>query len=438
MSHWTPADQTRWNGELSDRFLAHFPVEVPTWRTIGREAEYPVVWPDGRAGDVPALLEALSTLPAYTPQFDDGMLVAVRAADHTFSTEVGLGTIELISDPCEDLHQLQGLHEAAMDTLFGVCADQGQLVLGLGMQPLAEASLEGMTPKPRYRVLYDTVGPGWLWFTLTASDQLHVDICRSELLPYTNLANALSAVNIALCANSPLRENQPIGACSGREAGMGEIGAEDCRHGVPGGPFASGAALVGQATRQPFVLQKPGGVPTPFDGSFLDYLAQHPELDGDQRWEAFLLHEHYIWHSARPRSAQATLELRSACQQPWSEHLAAAALNVGIVVAAPRLQAFVASCFGDQAWDVLRAYHDVAVREGLAGVEPVPGFVGDVLDLCTEALADRGRGEERFLEPLYGRLDRRENPAQALVKRWRADGLEGVLRSCRAGGAALD
>ena len=438
MSRWAPPDQARWNSELSERFFAHFPVEVPSWRTVGREAEYPVVWPDGRAGDVPALLQALASLPAYTPQLDGGMLVAVKAADHTFSTEVGLGTIELISDPCDDLHQLQRLHEAAMHTLFEVCAEQGQIVLGIGMQPLSQASVEGMTPKPRYRVLLDTVGPGWLWFILTASDQLHVDVCRGEVLPYTNLANALSAVNIALCGNSPIREGTAVGVCSGRELGMGEIHSKHCRHGVPARPFESEREFVGQATQQAFVLQKPGGVPTPYAGSFLDYLSEHPELDAQERWQAFLLHEHYIWHSARPRSAQATLELRSACQQPWMSHGAAAALNLAMVVSAPGLERLLEQVFGDDAWDVLRAYRSEAAREGLAAAEPVAGFVRSVLDVCAEGLRGRGRGEEVFLQPLFDRLERRENPAQEAVRVLEDGGVAALLRSRRAGGACAD
>jgi len=437
MTRWRTADQDAWNRELAARFFGHFPKSAPRLRTIGREAEYPVVRPDGQAGDVPELLEQLAGLPGYEAVRADDMLVAVRAKSHTFSTEVGLGTIELISEPCTDLSELKDLHESAMETLFGVCAEQGQVVLGLGMQPFSGAALTGMTPKPRYQILLETIGPGWLWFTLTASDQLHVDISRDELLPYTNLGNALSAVTIALCANSSLRENRPLDFCSGREAGMGQIGAADGRHGIPGAPFDSESSFIAQATRQQLVMQKKAGVAFAYDGTFLDYLAERGDLDAEGRWEAFLLHEHYIWHSARPRSAQTTLELRSACQQPWPEHLAAAALNLGMVQAAPRLIEFVESSFGAESWRILHRYHGDVVRQGLGASEPTDGFLQGVLDRCAEALEARGRGEAQYLTPLYARLARRENPAQHVLRCWKEGGLTSVLRAFRAGGARV-
>ena len=56
-------------------------------------------------------------------------------------------------------------------------------------------------------------------------------------------------------------------------------------------------------------------------------------------WPGFLAHEHYVWHSTRPRTKQGTVELRAACQQPWSEHMAATALQLGLVEAMPEIQA---------------------------------------------------------------------------------------------------
>jgi gamma-glutamylcysteine synthetase len=55
-------------------------------------------------------------------------------------------------------------------------------------------------------------------------------------------------------------------------------------------------------------------------------------------WPGFLAHEHYVWHSTRPRTKQGTVELRAACQQPWSEHMAATALQLGLVEAMTEIQ----------------------------------------------------------------------------------------------------
>lgn len=56
-------------------------------------------------------------------------------------------------------------------------------------------------------------------------------------------------------------------------------------------------------------------------------------------WDDFEMHEHYVWHSARPRPKQSTVELRAACQQPGSANMAVSALALAIVEATPELLA---------------------------------------------------------------------------------------------------
>lgn len=48
-------------------------------------------------------------------------------------------------------------------------------------------------------------------------------------------------------------------------------------------------------------------------------------------YDDFLFHDHYVWHSARPRPKQATIEFRAACQQPLDDQQVVAALSLGIV-----------------------------------------------------------------------------------------------------------
>ena len=60
-------------------------------------------------------------------------------------------------------------------------------------------------------------------------------------------------------------------------------------------------------------------------------LSPHAPSHSPGCFDAFLLHDHYIWHSARLRTAYATVELRPACQQPPHELMAAATLYLGLV-----------------------------------------------------------------------------------------------------------
>ncbi len=452
----TPIDPTSLHlKSIAERFASGFPEGPSTWRTVGREAEYPVVREDGSAARVSELWPLLSQLAAeqghpLREKLEGEMIVALVGERYTFFSEVGQGTIELLTGPCQDLWQIADAQEEAMQVLLQAVAQKGWTLLGYGIQPSTAPTLDAMTPKLRYAALLDAIGDPWLWFTLTASDQVHASIRRHEIVPMTNLCNLLAPVTIALCANSPIYAGQPSGFCSAREGRMGEIHTDQHRHGMPGRPVSDIDDLVRVLAGQPFLVELRRGDRgdwrhTPYGRPFTWWLAQHGdegEAAGRQEaFEAFLLHEHYIWHSARPRSNHGTIELRAACQQPWIEpgipddgrrhadHMAAAALGVAMVCAGPALQGLVDELLGEDPWPAMRSWHELVVQGGLAAPEPAAGLLDGVLDRCEAALAARGRGEEALLRPLRARLVERRNPAQRALRVFQEEGLEGLVKS---------
>jgi gamma-glutamylcysteine synthetase len=50
------------------------------------------------------------------------------------------------------------------------------------------------------------------------------------------------------------------------------------------------------------------------------------------------------------------------------------------------------------------------------------------LELAKQGLQTRGYGEEQYLQPLYTRLEQKNNPAQELIKIWEQGGLEAVWK----------
>ena len=400
---------------LGGWFEAQFPETSPGWRTIGREAEYPLVYPDGRPAPLAALWPHLES-PELTPKREGDLLVALEGPDYIFASEVGWATVELITGPRDDLHQLAADHEAAMARLVSAADAEGILVLGCGIQPRAPATVDMMTPKQRYGALHEIIGDPWLTFALTASDQVHVDLGRSELIPMTNLGNLLCPLTIALCANSGVYGGVDGGHCSGREWSMGTIQGAAGRHGMPLRPYTSAVDMITALADQQFLIRKEDGVAHVDGRTFAAYVdAVGPT--GDALREAFLVHEHYIWHSARPRAGHATLEFRSACQQPWSGHMAAAALGLGIAEAAPEMMDALRQYAGQAdwasaLWPAFRAWHSEVVVDGLAAQAPYPDLVDTMLAMATAGLARRGRGEEIFLDPLRSRANRGQNPAQ--------------------------
>lgn len=416
-----------WCESLANRFAAGFSASSPGWRSVGREAEHPVVDAHGRAVDIADLWTALAEPGDMKAKYEGDLLVQLDGDRFSFAAEVGKGTIEIVLPPSEDLFGIQANYEEARERLLFAASRFGFRVLGYGIQPITAPTREFMAPKQRYGTLMDIIGDSWLWFTLTASDQVHVAIGRDEIVPYANLTNALSAVTVGLCANSPVYLGQEHGVCSAREARMATIYAEHHRHGMPAAPARDLPHYIEQIAVQPFLMERIDGLTRVYGRPFVEWLEAHGGADAPGSFEAFELHDHYIWNSGRPRNRHGTLELRSACQQPPHEHMAAATLGLGMVAAAPALAKLLDERLGAGAWEAMRQWHHDVIRVGLAAEEPAPGLLHAILDRIEDALWQRGRGEERLLVPLRKRADARENPAQRALDTLRGRGLAAMI-----------
>jgi gamma-glutamylcysteine synthetase len=411
--------------ELAARFTAGFPAAVAQPRVVGREAEYPVVDANGRAADVRRLWARLMARGDLKPKTDSGnpnLIVGLEGEDYSYALEVGLGTVEVNTRPCRDLFEIQSITEAAVARLVRAALDFGWQVLGYGVQPVTPATLPLMSPKQRYQSLYRAMGQEWLWYAVTASDQVQIDICRDELVHMLNFGNLMAPVIIALCANSPIYAGRLSPYCSGREGQMAAIHASEHRHGMPQRPYTSIADYVATVAESTFLILKADNEVVPSSHPFTEYLAEH-----GADYDAFLFHEHYIWNSARLRVAYGTVEIRPACQQPWREHMAAAALGVGLIEASRSIDAYVQDALGPSYWEAMRGYHQLAIRRGLRAPQPAPEFLKRVVELANTGLRERGQGEELLLAPIYRRLARGENPAQHARRVFRTDGLPAML-----------
>jgi gamma-glutamylcysteine synthetase len=423
--------QGSWEQRLAERFHAELPVREGAWRRLGREGEHPIVHPDGSAADIAVLWPHLIASGEFNVAREGELIVALEGEQVIFSSEVGRATLEIIVGPVDDLHEIASHYEAAMAAVLAAADAEGLWVLGYGVQPLTEASRELMTPKQRYGVLLEVLGDAWLWFSVTASDQVHVDVSADEAVPATDLANLLSPVMIALCANSPVLAGHDSGVASSREAHMGGIHAEASRHGIPEGPSSDAAGWIGRTLSMPYLMHRSADRDEPVGVPFGDWLGQQVDLSTDAAFDAWLHHEHYVWNSARPRTAHGTVELRACCQQPWADHMAPAALETGMIAAWQELATWMDELLGDQAWSVMRRWHGEVVEHGLAAPEPVEGLIEGVLTRCEAALVVRGRGEEVFLRPLWQRYERRMNPAQLARAAFADGGVAAVVELMR-------
>ncbi len=408
---------------LAERYATRFRETLRPMRLVGREAEFPLVYADGRAGDVLRMWEPLLAGGGFVPQYDDPdtrtMIAALTGDSGTVEVEVGRATVELVLGPYEDLWQLEEGSARLLRQVAEIAQQMGMRVLGFGIQPRTTAAPALMTPKRRYAQLARAAGPAWWRFTTTAADQIHVDITRAEIVDAVNTLNLLSGVLIALTANSSVYAGRPGRYLSGREGLLATLGAN--RAGMTPGPFNSAEEFVRYICRyRCYVLGRDEDFRI-YNRPFEDYVQEHgPDLD------AYLWHEHYTWNSARPRAHNSTVEIRPACQQPHDGPLVVAALSLGWVEALADVRAFFEDALADP-WAAMRRYRRDAVTFGLRAKEPVKRFVEDVLRIAEVGLRRRGRGEEKFIRPLWDRLADRAAPGHRARELVRSQGVMALV-----------
>ena len=414
----------------------------------GRAADIDRLWPL-LLGDEDAAENSkrgsLSPLKVKRDAVNTDLIVGLDGAAYSYALEVGKGTIELNVGPYATLFELERAFRTALERLTRAAGRLGWRVLGYGVQPLSPPARALLSPKQRYHALADIMGADWIWYTVTASDQTHVDISRNEAASMLNFGNLIAPVVVALCANSPVAAGALTGDCSGREGRMINARYGE-RHGIIARPYADLTDFVACLSRMPALLRREGERLLPDGRLFSDVLRADFGAARSEGWtpstsafDAFLLHDHYIWHSARVRSAYGTVELRPACQQPPHELMAATALYLGLVEGYEEITDHIRTALSptgeegvksgplSECWPRMRQYHEQAVRAGLAAPEPAPGFLAEILGLAEAALTRRGHGEEAMLAPLWRRLERRENPAQRLRRVFVEAGLEELI-----------
>ena len=409
--------------QIASDFTQMFPETREGLRTVGREAEYTVVDSNGFAVDIEPLLQKMfEQYNDYSIVRKDGVKIGIKTTDHQFLKEVGKGTIEVVSRPCGDLWELRSVHQIAMRRLLSEANKIGYSILGIGLHPRSTPSWDLLTKKPHYRVLYNLIPEVWDWFELMSGDQLHVPIQQNELLTVVNVANAASFIVTALCGNSSIYDSRIAPAVSYREYHLQQILADSSRHGPT--PFAP--------TKKDLIANVSGRRHL----FFSDAKQYRVDFDSFQNWtEAFqsyskeifheyLFHSHYSWNSARLRPLTGTIEMRASCQLPPAIDGASSALYLGLIEGTNDLYPLLSKTF--------KQSKELYLNTCLKGMDSVDSsIIRQVLDVCSQSLRNRGRGEEKLLDPMYAILANKENPGQKMRAIFQSEGLSEVINHCR-------
>jgi glutamate--cysteine ligase len=355
---------------------------------------------------IKAMLEGLQA-KGWAPIMDGANVIGLKKGEGSVSLEPG-GQFELSGAPMADLHATQAELDSHLDEVRDVA---GPLDLGfapLGFHPIATREAMPWMPKGRYAIMRNYMprvgGMGLDMMLRTCTVQVNLDFGdEADMVEKLRVSLALQPLATALFANSPFLEGKPSGFLTLR--GKVWTDTDPDRTGIPAVAFEQGFGFEMFAD---FVLDVPmyfimregryidaAGVPF---RAFLDGKAEklkgHTATMGD--WAD---HVTTVFTDVRLKRF---LEMRGADAGSPAMLMAKPAFWTGLIYDDAAQKAAAALVKG---WSVaeIRALRTEVPKLALgARIQGrlLRDIARDALAIARDGLRARGKGEQRYLDPL--------------------------------------
>ncbi len=316
------------------------------------------------------------------------------------------------------------------------------------------------------------------WTQLFSGIHVWLDLPHTEVVRHLSVFNRLNPFFVALFANGPLFDGNPIGAMEGRnvlwkrELRTSKVPYDFNIYGMYPKEYGSIFEYLDFILDMPFYFGHRGGNhhgglsfrlqnPKTTLREFL-YSEKTPAVWGhggtfvaEPTLDDFGLLQNFTFHHARlkffyqdgirleeiltalkARGEKAFLncfrkfcvEIRTASAPMKKELSTAPALYLGLYANLARAET-LAHAYPYEV--LLQLYHEAEEKglEAEAGGITIADACAKVIAVSEEGLRNRGFGEERYLAPLKEHTAKKENPAQELLKIWRKDGLAGIWKA---------
>ena len=420
-------------------------------RRIGAELKFPLVNEDGSAAGLQKIRALWDFLAEHSwKPFVDTMTGSVVGAstpgrynDTVASCETGFCKTEFSLAHVGDLAELEREIRNLRTLLQAFSEKERVFFLGYGIQPATPPGKNLLMKKGRSSV-WDKVFPSNRHiapeqgddvhlFTVNAASHVHVSVHPDEAVRAVNVLNGFAGAQIALTANSNIWKGVPDTRykCVSEKLWDWWM-ADGDRIGVPARAFKNLREYIDTvAGFQPvFVMRNGKPVVLARYGSFTEYIhsekATGTDIHGHEiclapEYADFDLHCTNYWYNARI-SRYFTVENRVNDQQPPEDLILIPALTLGLISAVNECWEEVQS----SDWQLLRLAREVACRQALDGVAGNIGLreqAKQMLDLALMGLERRGRGEEKYLYPLYDRIEKNMCPADAAAALYKNGGI---------------
>lgn len=412
-------------------------------RRIGPELKFPLVDKNGFAVSrkiVDSLWEFLQKR-GWSPRVDAITNTITGASfpgphnDTIAGCETGYCKIEFSIAHDNSLIQLDKVVQTICSLLAEFSEQHSVYFLGYGIQPRSAPDQSLLIEQTRTSVWDDVCpsntvlskeqGGDLALFTVNAGSHVHCSVHPDEAISVVTVLNGFASAILALTANSSIcNDILPSGNhCISEQFWDWWIPSQG-RSGIPEEMFTSMEHYIRKIFQFAPVYTIRDGEPLLLSR----YATMHEYLHTDNPHALTLdgkeiaitpdefdiaMHNSLYWYCARI-SKYFTVELRCCDQQPVGEFLTIAALTLGLIennnAAAEYMNSF--------SWNDIRKARLEACRSGLSGTvgdSLLLTMAKECLALAREGLLQRKLGEEKYLSPLFTRLEKRQNPSQELL-----------------------
>ncbi|MBR4132170.1 MAG: class II glutamine amidotransferase [Oscillospiraceae bacterium] len=430
-----------------DRAIWHKYI-IPTQRTpgpyVGVELEYPIV----HMGRQPVDFDVVHELSrAFVEKFgldhqkldDDSFIYNAYSSQNgdDLSFDCSYNTLELSFGKEEDINVLYDRFCEYYRFIQDFLLPRGHSLTGMGVNPNWDVNNNIPVASERYRMLLHHLEsypkyrgdfhshPNFGLFS--CASQVQIDVGYDRIAPVLNTFNRLEPLKSVLFANSWWPE-------TGQLCSRDDFWARSM-HGLNRknvGEYEAEFRDVGEVieyikSMSIYSMERAGKyinfAPIPlrdyfasrfmsgefFDGIRYRPISFTPALEDLQFLRSFKFED---------LTFRGTVEFRSVCEQPVRDVMCVAAFHAGLMQRVEALNALLRSDLSVYGLGLspveLRAALNLAEWPSVIDRSALSALLLRVLDLAAEGLAERGFGEERFLEPLYSRARTLVSPAAAM------------------------
>lgn len=404
---------------IYDRFLK--PFEGKTANHVGVELEFPLLSDTG--GDVDrafaqgvfAHFLARGWHTALTGTGGEPLFIENEAGD-VLSFDNSYNNFEFAMQHGDDLCAIEARFRAEFQEVQDYFATRGYFLAGRGTNPNKHRITQNSVPFATYGVVnaylhqFPARHPYPDFPAYLSSVQTHLDVEQSQLAEAYALFARMDFLHAILFANSPdfegkgyrcyrdyLWEKSAFGSCP---AITGKVDAQ---------PKSVEDLIEQFLDKGLFYRMRDGKAELFAPVPIRDYFSRP-----DARAEDL---ECYLSFQSIEITARGTLEVRGDCEQPLDATFAPPAFHLGILnnleEARFALDAFLHEENIQKTNSELRDWVcEGKPLSGIADEEALSAILSDLVEIAADGLRARGKGEERFLLPLYDRAARLAPPVE--------------------------